>query len=104
MASGVQRSPTASGSPSAPTAGSPCWSRTAVTGTTSHCVPLAASVEYALARPSGLVGSGPKVNDPRFSSMTRCGSSGSLNWNSPIRSAIRTGSSTLPRASSRARK
>src|SRR3712207_59982 len=43
---------------------------------------------------SGLVASAPKVNEPRFSSMICCGSSGGLNWNNPARSAIRTGSST----------
>jgi hypothetical protein len=42
--------------------------------------------------------------DPRLSATICRGSSGGLNWNSPIFSAMCTGSSTLPSASSRPRK
>src|SRR5215210_8079575 len=89
------------GSPSAFVTGSPLLSRIAVTGIGSHRVPLAASVEYAVTRSSGLVAYGPRVKDPSSSEMIS--SEGlELGWSKrrPIASAMRTGFSTEPSASS----
>jgi hypothetical protein len=101
-ASGVQEFPVFSGAPSAPVSGAPLRSSTPVTATGSHCVPLAARVEYALASARGLVASAPRVKEPRFSATT-WSATGSRE-NRPIRCAIRTGPSTLPSWSDRATK
>jgi hypothetical protein len=102
MAPGTQVSPVFSGAPSAPVSGAPVRSSTAVTGVGSHCVPLAAIVEYALASASGLVASAPSVNEPRRSAITS--SATGSRENNPMRWAMRTGPSTLPSWSSRATK